>query len=85
MAKKFTATENAGLRELFGKGPKGADDTLQRDRIEIPPGVTAKTLVRYREVAQDAIAKGRDALGVQEKRLRIIDKLLPAPLKQGTV
>ena len=85
MDEKLTAKENAGLRELFGKGPKGAADTLQRDRIEVPQDVTDKALVRYRKIAQDAIAKGRDTLGVQEKRLRIIDKLLPAPLKQGAV
>ena len=85
MAGNFSPTENAGLRELFGKGPEGADDTLQRDRIERPQGVTDETLVRYREIAKGTIAKGRDTLGAQEKRLRIIDRLLSAPVKQGAV
>ena len=77
MAEKLTPAENAGLRELFGKGPKGADEALQHDPIEIPEGVTQSALRWYKKIAQGTIAKGKDTLGSQEKRLRIIDKLLP--------
>ena len=79
MGGKFTPEESAGLRELFGKGLEGAKDTLKRGRIEISQGVTRDTLERYREVAQDAIDKGRDTTGVQKKRIAIIDRLLPQP------
>ena len=48
---------------------------LGRDTIEIPEGVTSDALERYRKIAEDAIAKGRDTTGVQKKRIGIIDRL----------
>ncbi len=71
----LTPEENAGLRKLFGRGLKGAKDTLGRDTIEIPEGVTSGTLERYKEIAEDAIARGRDKTGVQKERIKIIDRL----------
>ncbi len=75
MGEKFTPEENEGLRKLFGQGLKGAEDMLGRDTIEIPEGVTSDALERYRKIAEDAIAKGRDTTGVQKKRIGIIDRL----------
>ena len=77
MGEKFTPEENGGLRKLLGQGLKGAEDTLGRDTIEIPEGVTSDTLERYKKIAEDAIARGRDKTGVQEKRIKIIDRLSP--------
>ena len=75
MGGRFTPEENEGLRKLFGNGLKGAKDTLGRGTIEIPEGVTIDTLERHREIAEDAIAQGRDKNGVQKKRAEMIDKL----------
>ena len=75
MGGRFTPEENEGLRKLFGNGLKGAKDTLGRGTIKTPKGVTSDTLERYREIAEDAIARGRDKTGVQKKRIEIIDKL----------
>ena len=75
MGGNFTPEENAGLRKLFGRGLKGAEDTLGRETIEIPEGVTSGTLKRYKEIAEDAIARGRDKTGVQKERIKIIDRL----------
>ena len=76
MASKFTPEEHDGLTELFGVGLKDAEDRLEDDPIVMPDGVTKDALERYREIAEDAIQKGKDKTGVQKKRLEIIDKLL---------
>lgn len=72
---EFTPEENEGLRKVFGHGLKGAEDTLGRETIEIPESVTSDTLERYKRIAEDAIARGRDTTGVQKKRIEIIDRL----------
>ena len=42
----------------------------------IPKEISARTLKLYKEIAERAIAEGKDALGVQAQRLEIIAKAL---------
>lgn len=77
MAGTFTSEENQGLKELFGTGLHGAEEALRRNPLVMPRGVTEGTLKRYKKIAEDAIQEGKDKTGVQEKRLEIIEKLLP--------
>jgi RHS repeat-associated protein len=76
----FTPAETEGLRQLFGKSDEGARALLQKlsdgQLIALPKNVTVDTLVKYREIAQNAISQGKDALGVQAMRLEAIDRIL---------
>jgi RHS repeat-associated protein len=77
---KFSTAENQGLRTLFGKSTAGADALLARlgrgELPSIPKGVTKETLLNYRKVAEFAIKQGKDSLGVQQRRLQAVDRLL---------
>jgi hypothetical protein len=43
---------------------------------KLPQGVTKEALLKYREVAQSAIARGIDTQGTQAARTQIIDKII---------
>jgi hypothetical protein len=58
---------SAGQRELLR-------DMFKTGRI--PKDISAQTLKLYKELAERAIAEGKDALGVQAQRLEIIAKAL---------
>lgn len=70
----------SGLKDLFGKSMKGAQELLGRLRggeaVSLPPGVTPQTLQTYRGLAEKAIQAGKDTLGVQAARKEAIDLLL---------
>ena len=75
----LTSTETAGLRQLFGPGPSGAQnllDQIAQGSIDLPPGVTVQTLQTYSGIAQQAIARGIDKIGTQALRLQAIQKIL---------
>lgn len=89
----LSEAETAGLRELFGAGHSGAQDLLARARagtkIAMPPGVTAASLQKYRELSRKAIERAnslvRDAQSrqaanmvrsVHEARIEALDLLL---------
>jgi hypothetical protein len=69
-----------GLRQLFGRSVAGAEALL--DLLEaggpltLPDGVTVDVLLQYRELAVEAIASGKDILGVQALRVEAIDLIL---------
>jgi RHS repeat-associated protein len=75
----LTSAETSGLRDLFGKSTQGAEQLLGRLRagqnVPLPPGVTPDTLSNYRAIAEQAIAAGKDTLGVQAMRRAAIDIL----------
>lgn len=72
--------EVQGLRDLFGRSSQGVSDLLERlgqgQNVPLPPGVTPETLQKYRDIAEQAVQQGKDALGVQASRMRAIDMLL---------
>lgn len=75
----FTPIETQGLRQLFGQGPTGARNLLDRlaqGRVTLPSGVTTKTLQNYASIAQSAINSGIDKVGTQALRLQAIQQLL---------
>ena len=75
----LTSTETAGLRQLFGPGPSGAQnllDQIAQGSIDLPPEVTVQTLRTYSGIAQQAIARGIDKIGTQALRLHAIQKIL---------
>ena len=76
MGRVFTQEENISLRQLFGKGLRGAEIMLKQDPIEVPEGVTRDTLERYRKIARKAISDGKGETTVQKKRIEIIDRLV---------
>jgi len=59
---------------------EGIGELLERlnssRNVPLPDGVTPETLLRYREIAEQAIRSGKDTLGVQAKRIEAIDELL---------
>lgn len=57
----------------------GYPNTRAGASVKLPPGVTGETLVKYRELAIRAIGAGKDTLGVQAKRVEIIDAILRSP------
>ena len=86
-AQRFSKGEVAGLRELFGRSQQGIAELLERlnsgRNVPLPNGVTPETLSRYREIAEQAIRDGKDALGVQAKRIVAIDELLRRMRRRG--
>lgn len=44
--------------------------------MPLPKGVTPETLQKYRDVAEQAIEAGKDALGVHNLRQQALDMLL---------
>ena len=62
------------LREFFGTSVRGAAE--REAAFEVPAGLTRTSLEAYRELAERAIAKGADTLGVQAARLRLIERAL---------
>jgi len=59
----ISAAQRELLRDMFKTG-------------EIPKDISPQTLRLYKEVAERAIAEGKDGLGVQAERLKIIAKAL---------
>ncbi len=53
---------------------QGAQRALQSG--EVPAGLTRQSLLVYKELAQRAIERGADKLGVQAVRLKIIEEAL---------
>lgn len=62
------------LKQLFGNSVAGARQAWQSGRV--PDGLTNDTLMRYHEIARQAIAAGNDTLGVQMMRIQIIERIL---------
>jgi hypothetical protein len=79
-ANRFSPEQTQGLRDLFGRSMGGVNGLLDRLRtgesVSLPQGVTPETLRAYRDVAAEAIAAGKDTLGVQQARQEAIDLLL---------
>ena len=79
LAEQLSEAESAGLRELFGSGPKGAQDLLNRlevSSVKLPNNVTVNTLRTYGHLAKVMIDLGRDTAGTQVLRLRAVELLL---------
>ena len=53
---------------------KGAQGALESG--EIPAGLTRQSLLVYKELAQRAIERGADKLGVQVVRLKVVEEAL---------
>jgi RHS repeat-associated protein len=77
--KPFTKEESRDLRDIFGQKATGADEVLRRldegTGPTAPPTLSRETVDRYREIAREQIAQGKDSSGVQAKRLLILDRL----------
>jgi hypothetical protein len=79
LAGKISKVEAAGLRQLFGVGPNGAQDLLNQlevGSVELPRGVTVNTLKTYGQLAQVMIDLRLDDRGTQALRLMAVQLLL---------
>ncbi|MDB5361156.1 MAG: hypothetical protein JWO51_2453, partial [Rhodospirillales bacterium] len=75
----LSLAERAGLRQLFGPGPAGAQSLLDRaaqGSVDLPPEVTIQTLQSYQQIAEQAIARGIDKIGTQALRRQAIQTIL---------
>ncbi|MGC4082263.1 MAG: hypothetical protein QM736_09195 [Vicinamibacterales bacterium] len=66
---------NNAINQMIGAAQRG----LLREMFKtgrIPNGISERTLRLYKELAERAIAEGKDGLGVQAQRLEIIAKAL---------
>jgi hypothetical protein len=72
--KLFQPEEVEVLRRFFGQGLEGARAAIQN--FKIPQGITPDLLLRYKVVAEAAIAAGKDQRGVQVLRLELIKRAL---------
>jgi HK97 family phage portal protein len=75
----FSPVETAGLRQLFGQGPDGAQDLLDqlgRGAVDLPSDVTIQTPRNHERIAEQAIARGIDKIGTQALRLQAIRHIL---------
>jgi RHS repeat-associated protein len=66
--------DRALLREFFGQGMKGVRERAAD--FTIPQGLGREALMKYRQVATEAIEKGIDKSGVQAERIKLIDRAL---------
>ena len=66
---------NQALNQAIGLSQRAL---LRRFFLEgqVPPGITRQALELYREIARRAIAEGKDQLGVQAARLKLIEQAL---------
>ncbi|HKP03477.1 MAG TPA: RHS repeat-associated core domain-containing protein [Chthoniobacterales bacterium] len=66
------------LKQLFGVGVKGAEQSLARLQAggALPQGLTREMLITYQKIAQQTIAAGKDAAGTQAARLKVIKEAL---------
>jgi hypothetical protein len=77
---RLTPDQVRGLRDLFGNSVRGVQQLMSRIQdgaVTIPQSVTFEVLMTYRNIAEQAVSKGIDTLGVQAARIGAIDLLLP--------
>lgn len=72
--KFFTPKETEALCRFFGTSVEGAKAALQN--FQMTQGITRDLLLRYKTIAEIAIEKGKDGLGVQALRLQLIQRAL---------
>lgn len=70
----FTVEQVERLRRFFGRGIAGAE--FRRRHWAIPDGLTAEALREYGRIAREVIAAGKDRLGVQQRRLELVERAL---------
>lgn len=71
----FNLLSNQALNRAIGLLQRTLLRRLFLER-QLPPGLTKRSLELYREIAKRAITEGKDQLGVQAERLKLIEQAL---------
>jgi hypothetical protein len=74
IARGIGAEQTRLLRDFFGQGVEGARSAEQQ--FSVPAGLVKASLVAYHEIARRTISERRDTLGVQRRRIALVERAL---------